>query len=76
MDYLFSVADKIHRTNLSFPALFTVVKELWVHGADYGYQRRIHDGRNFKDKREIRRKRSFDMALTNIDNLIHNKNKR
>ena len=74
-DYLLSIADKIHKTVPSLTILYNTLNEVWAHGADYGYQRRIEDEKYFRDKRDQRRKNSWDMAATNIDNLIHNKQK-
>ncbi len=73
MDYLFSVADKLHKTVPTRAIILNTLKEIWADGADYGYQRRIADRRVFIDRREKRIKNSKDMAFTNIDNLIHNK---
>jgi len=75
MDYLFSVADKIHKTNPTRKIILNTLMDVWGDGTEYGYLRSKSDDKYFRDKREKRRKNSFDMAMTNIDNLINNKNK-
>jgi len=73
MDYLFSVADKIHKIQPPRETILNNLKEIWANGADYGYQRRISDAKIFKEKKEKHRKKSFDTFIENTDNLIHTK---
>ena len=73
LDYLFSVADKIHKIQPPRETILNNIKEIWANGADYGYQRRIGDEVVFRAKRDKRIKESFDKEITQIDDLIHSK---
>jgi hypothetical protein len=69
--YLLSVADRLLSTRPPVEIILNTLKDIWLNGWESGYVRRIEDGKSFAFRRDERRKHSYDMALTNIENLIH-----
>jgi hypothetical protein len=71
VDYLLSVADRIHKINPTRKILFNTLVDVYCTAHGSGYQRRIEDDKYFKTKQEKHIQDEFKSIMDNIDDEIH-----
>ena len=69
--HLLSVADRIFSMRPTLKEIENTIRDIYISGVEAGMVRQIDNMAYFKMKRGIRQKHSFNMALQNIENLIH-----
>ena len=73
IDYLWSCADAIHKTNPTQEITFNKIKEVFCEGFSLGVLWRIDGSRRFKDKQSVHFKEYWDGLQDYIDDVIHKK---
>jgi hypothetical protein len=70
-EYILSMADRLFTTHPTLEIYQNTLKDLWFKAVEEGMVRSIENSAYFRRKRDERRTRSYDMAITNIGDLIH-----
>jgi hypothetical protein len=73
IDYLWSLADKIHKINPTKVIVFNTLKETYCVAGDSAYQKALNDARFFKNKKEQHFKEYWNGLQDYIDDVINNK---
>lgn len=73
VDYILSVADKIHKANPSKDILVNIITEVYELGHERGYQRRTSDRIYFKAKQEKHINDDWNKIKDSIEDEIHSK---
>lgn len=71
-DYLWSLADKIHKINPTKIIIFNTLKEVYCVSGDKNYQKAIEDTKFFKNKQEQHFKEYWDGLSDYLDDIINN----
>ena len=74
IDYVYSVADAIHRTNPNMKILMNALIDFYSTADANGYRRRIADNKYFQSKRDSRIQSEWNSIKDKIDDQIHSKN--
>ena len=70
-DYLFSVADKIHKETPTIPIILNVLKDVLGVGYEKGYAQSTRDKRIVREKHIRRHKESFDNEIEKLEDIIY-----
>jgi len=72
-DYLWALADNIHKTNPSRTIVFNTLREVYTVMGSNVYQKALEDKKFFKDRQEQHFKEYWNGLKDKIDDVIHNK---
>lgn len=72
-DYLWALADKIHRINPTKEIVYNTLLEVFGVASDNAYQKCLNDVKFRRDKQNARIKQDFNKFKDELEDLIHNK---